>query len=139
MIDSGQMVEGYKFADIVRLWGRERLVHEVIVARELARGIIQEGLRFQSINPKWVKSSAEFRRYPYVGYVAREGGKPAIIRAETLEHLLGVMREAVDPDLRLLSEEFVTKSDFRDWLVHAGRPLPAFWFDEHERIPDRSE
>jgi hypothetical protein len=133
MIDHSQAVESYKFSDIVRLWGRERLVHDVIVARELAKGIIREGLRFQSINPKWLKSSAEFRSYPYIGYVAREGDKPAIIRAETLEHLLQVMREAVDPDLRILSEESVLKADFRKWLVHTGRALPAFWFDANER------
>jgi hypothetical protein len=136
MMDPGQAVESYKFSDIIRLWGRERLVHDVIVARELAKGIIQEGLRFQSINPKWVKASAEFRCYPYVGYVAREGDKPAIIRAETLEHLVHVMREAIDPDLHILSEEFVLKADFRNWLVHTGRNLPAFWFDQSERSPE---
>jgi hypothetical protein len=136
MMDPGQAVESYKFGDIVRLWGRERLLHDVIVARELAKGIISEGLRFQSINPKWLKSSAEFRCYPYIGYVSREGDKPAIIRAETLEHLLQVMREAVDPDLRILSEEFVLKADFRNWLVHTGRVLPAFWFDKDARLPE---
>jgi hypothetical protein len=137
MIDAEQAVESYKFGDIVKLWGRERLAHDVIVARELAKGIIQEGLRFQSINPKWVKSSVEFRCYPYVGYVAREGDKPAIIRAETLEHLLRVLREAIDPDMRILGEEFVTKTDFRNWLVHTGRALPAFWFDGSERSPHK--
>jgi hypothetical protein len=135
--DFSEAVESYKFGDIVRLWGRERLVHEVIVGRELVKGIVQEGLRLQSVHPKWTKSSTEFRCYPYVGYVAREGDKPMIIRAETLEHLLKVMREAIDPDLRFLAEEFMTKTDFRNWLVYTGRTLPVFWFGEGEISPGK--
>lgn len=64
-------IGSFKFGDIVRHWGRERLVHEVIIVRELARGIIREGLRFQSVNPRWTKSSETFRGYPLVGYSAR--------------------------------------------------------------------
>jgi hypothetical protein len=126
-------IESYKYLDISQLWARERLVHEVIVARELARGIVREGLRFQSVNPKFVKAQEVFRGYPYVGYTARPGMKPIILKAESLEHLLAVAREATDPDFRVLSSEFVTKSDFRDWLVHTGRALPAFWFSSNER------
>lgn len=134
--DLGHLVESLKFRDLVTLWARERLMHEVLVAREIARGIICDGLRFQSIDPKWLKSGVAFRGYPYVGYAARAGAKPIIIRAEALEHLLAVMREAADPSSAILSEERVTKADFRDWLVHTGRSFPAFWFDSSERHVD---
>jgi hypothetical protein len=139
MNDFSHAVESYKFRDAVMLWARERLVHEVIVGRELAKGIIRDGLRFQSINPKWLKSSEAFRRYPYIGYVARESDKLVLIRAEALEHLLAADREAVDPELEILSEEFVTKSDFRNWLVRTGMPMPAFWFAANERYVDDDE
>ena len=135
-MDLGAAIESYKFGDIAAHWGRERLVHEVVVSRELARGIVTEGLRFQSGDPKWLKSSEPFRGYPYIGYCARPGDKPIVIRAEALEHLLAVMREAVDPDMRILSKEIVTKNDFRSWLVHTGRPLPRFWFGDEERASD---
>jgi hypothetical protein len=139
MSDGNQVVESYKFRDIVVLWGRERLVHAVIMARELATGIIREGLRFQSVSPQWVKSSLEFRGYPYVGYAARAGDRPAVIRAEALEHLLQATRGAVDPDPCLLDEEFVSRADFHDWLIHTGRALPAFWFDIDERYAEKRE
>lgn len=126
-------IESFKFADVVKRWGRERLVHELIVARELARGIIREGLRFQSVDPKWTKSSTSFRGYPLVGYSARQDLPPILIRAEALEHLLAVEREASDPDSSLLRDEFVTKNDFRNWLVKTGRPMPFFWFGAEER------
>jgi hypothetical protein len=133
MLDS-QIVESYKFWDVVSFWGRERLVHEVIVARELARGIVRDGLRFQSSNPQWLKSSGELKGYPYIGYTAVQGEKPLILRAETLEHLLGVMRETVDPSKIILTNEYVTKTDFRKWLVRTGQSLPVFWFADTERM-----
>ncbi len=52
-------IESFKFADIVKQWARERLVHDVIVGRELARGITREGLRFNSVDPKWTKPGTE--------------------------------------------------------------------------------
>lgn len=115
--------------------GRERLVHEGIIAHELVSGVSREGLRFQSVNPRWIKASATFRGYPLVGYSARQNLPPIIIRAASSlpEHLLAVEREARDPDLILLRDEFVTKDDFRNWLVHAGKPMPAFWFGTEER------
>jgi hypothetical protein len=133
MGDPCHWVDSYKFADVVRLWGRERLVHEVIVARELANGVIRDGLRFQSVNPKWVGSSEPLRRSPYVGYAARDGDRPVIVRSDALAHLLGIVRNAAEPEIRLLGDEFVTRHDFRDWLVHTGRAMPAFWFAPDER------
>lgn len=127
------VVESYKFRDVVKLWGRERLAHDVIVAKDLAVGIVCEGLRFQSVNPKWLSPTESFRGYPYVGYCARQGSQPIVIRADALEHLLRVSRGIVDPDLGTLGEEFVTKIEFRNWLTHTGRALPKFWFDESER------
>ncbi len=129
-----QLVDSYKFRDVVQLWAHERLVHEVTVAQELAKGIIIEGLRFQSVDPKWVKSSASFRGYPYVGYVASESAGSIVIRAAALEHLLVITREAIDPSLPLLSEESVTKNDFKSWLVRTGRTLPQFWFSAEEKM-----
>jgi hypothetical protein len=129
--------ESIKFADLVALWARERLVHEVLVARELAHGIVVEGLRFQSTDPTRLHASEAFRGYPFVGYCAREGAKPVILRADALEHLLAVMRAASDPSTELLADTRVTRLDFRHWLIHTGRPLPAFWFGPEERFSDR--
>jgi hypothetical protein len=126
-------VESFKFADVMRHWARERLVHEVTVGRELARGVIRDGLRFQSVDPHWTKPTVVLRGEPLVGYTARPDLLPVLVCAEALEHLLAVSREAMDPDLRLLGDEYVTKAAFRDWLVHTGRPLPAFWFASTER------
>jgi hypothetical protein len=126
-------VESFKFADIVKHWARERLVHAVIVGRELARGIVREGLRFNSVDPKWAKSTTELRGSPLVGFSARQDTPPILLRAIALEHLLAVEREATDPDLYLLSDEIVSKSDFRVWLVRSGRSFPKFWFGPEER------
>ena len=133
MQDAFIEIESFKFADVTRRWARERLVHEVLVGRELARGIVREGLRFNSVDPKWTKSTTPFRGYPLVGYSARQDLTPIIIRATTLEHLLAVEREATDPNLSLLSNEIVTKNDFRIWLIKTGRPQPKFWFGPEER------
>ncbi len=126
-------VERFKFRDIVQHWGRERLVHDVIVSQELAKGIVREGLRFQSVDPKWTKSTEVLHGYPLIGYSAYQHTPPILIRAEVLEHLLGVERKSTDVDLSLLHSEFVTKNDFRKWLIGTGRVLPRFWFgpDEH--------
>lgn len=125
-------VESFKFMDIVRHWARERLVHEVIVGRELARGVLREGLRFNSGDPKWIKASTAFRGSPLVGFAARQQ-PPIVIRASALEHLRAVEAGTADADPRLLSDEVVTKDDFRTWLVLTGRAYPAFWFGPEER------
>jgi hypothetical protein len=133
METSAVIVESFRFADVVRLWARERLVHEVLVSKELVKGIVAEGLRFQSADPAWVSPNEPFRGYPYVGFVSLAEEKPIVIRASALEHLLSVMRSAIDPSPALLTDEVVTKGDFRQWLVRTGRPLPAFWYGAHER------
>jgi hypothetical protein len=126
-------VESFRFADVVKHWARERLVHEVIVGRELTRGIIREGLRFNSVDPKWTKSNTELRGSPLVGFSPRQDTPPILLRAIALEHLLAVEREAVDPDLYLLGDEIITRNHFRVWLVKTGRSFPKFWFGPEER------
>ena len=132
MTDSYFNVESFKFADVVQLWGRERLTHEVIVARELAKGIIKDGLRFQSVDPKWVDSTESFRGYPLVGYAAKHELPPILLRADALEHLLRIVNKNVEPDLKILDHEFVKKQDFVQWLVHTGQAMPKFWFNEND-------
>ena len=65
-MEPGQLVETYKFWDVVPLWAHERLEDELVIARALARGIVVDGLRFQSIDPRWVKSDRSLSGYPYI-------------------------------------------------------------------------
>ncbi len=132
-MEYSNLVESYKFWDVVTLWAREKLEHEVIVARVLARGIICDALRFQSINPKFLKSDRELQGYPYVGYCACQKEAPVLLRAEALEHLLAVVREAAEPSRLILTEEFIIKSDFRNWIISTKQQLPGFWFSPDER------
>ena len=136
MLESYVEVDSFKFGDIIKHWGRERLVHDVLIFRELARGVVREGLRFQSVDPKWEKPNTEFRGYPLVGYSARQDLPPVMLRAVALEHLLAVARDASEPDPAILHAEFVTKHDFRNWLVHSGKALPAFWYAAEERYKE---
>ena len=133
MTELGHLVESYTFVDVVRLWGRERLVHEVLIARELARGVVDEGLRLQSVNPKHVKSTEVLRGEPLVGFAADGKLSPVLLRAEAFEHLQQVMLEVVDPSFDQLRYESVHKTDFLSWLVRTGRAMPAFWFSPNER------
>jgi hypothetical protein len=129
------MVESYKFWDVVTLWAKERLDHEDIVARALARGVIRDGLLCQSVDMRWVKDNREnmeFRGYPYVGYCAEPEGKMIILRAEALEHLLCI----VTPSKQYLRDEFIFKKDFHDWLEKTDQPLPGFWFSESKRVAE---
>ena len=127
-MDIETQVESYKFWDIVSLWGRESLEHDVIIARKLAKGIIETGLRFQSTNPKWLNSTEELLSYPYIGYtsIAKEG--PIIIKAQVLAHLINVAEEKEDPSKRILTDEAVMKNDFKKWLVRTGQAFPEFWY-----------
>jgi hypothetical protein len=59
-----------------------------------------------------------------------------MLRAVALEHLLAVARDASEPDPAILHAEFVTKHDFRNWLVHTGKALPAFWYAAEERYKE---
>lgn len=133
-MELGHHVESYRFWDVVSLWGRETLQHEILVARVLARGVLRDGLRIQSVDPRWAASGTfELHGAPYVGFVARPGALPVIIRSAALKHLMAVSEEAVDPDPQLLFDEFITKQDFRVWLEQRELPLPTFWFSQGER------
>ena len=124
-------VESFKFWDLVALWARETLEHEDVVARALAGAIVRDGLIANSVDPRWVRSEdgqLELRGSPLVGYSATPGGELMLLRAEALEHLLAVVRTAATPDRNKLLDEFVTKEDFKRWLVWSDQPFPAFWF-----------
>jgi hypothetical protein len=130
-------IDSYKFWDIVELWGRERLVHDIVISRELAAGIIKEGLKFQSTDPCWLKSSEELLSYPYVGYSAVPGEEPIIIKAEVLEHLLAVSRNKKNASKFILRDEVVSRTDFEAWLIRTSQPLPCFWFSNNKKqMPD---
>jgi hypothetical protein len=126
-------IESYKFWDIVTLWAKEQLESEELVARALAKGVVRDGLKLQSIDSQWTKAKAmELKAQPYVGFCAVPGAEMAVLRAEALEHLLGVVRQARRPSRTALKEEFITKDDFRRWLQRTRQQLPAFWFSRGE-------
>ncbi len=132
-MDTKTKVESYKFWDIVKLWGRETLEHDVIIARKLAQGIIKKGLRFQSTNPKWLNSTEELLRYPFIGYTSIAAEGPIIIKAQVLAHLINVAEEKADPSKLILKDEVVLKSDFKQWLVRTGQDFPTFWYGPHKK------
>jgi len=126
-------VESYKFWDVVTLWAKEQLEPEEVVARALAKGVIRDGLRLQSTNAQWAKGkSMELKGQPFVGFTAAPGAELAVLRAEALEHLLGVVRQARRPSRSALKDEFITKDDFRRWLRGTKQALPAFWFSRED-------
>ena len=134
-LSPGQLVESHKFWEVTALWAAERLQPELVVARALARGVIVDGLRFQSADSKWMKADQALNGYPYVGYAAVPQAPPVLLRVEALEHLLAVVRQAAVPAREVLTAEFVRRDDFRAWLDATRQPLPSFWFtgDERER------
>lgn len=124
-----QHVESYRFWDIVAQWAQEQVQHESVVARAMARGVVRDGLRLQSVDARWLNQGTfELRGAPLVGYVAREGCLPIFIRATALTHLRQVVESAAVPDRECLFEEFVTKQDFLTWLAQCKLPVPSFWF-----------
>jgi hypothetical protein len=123
-------VESYRFWDVVTLWARERLEHEEIVARALARAVVCDGLKLQSVDARWLKGNdrgIEFKGYPYVGFCATPGSPMCVLRAEALEHLLAIVRKADTPLRDRLVEEFIVRDDFRAWAKAHDLRLPAFW------------
>jgi hypothetical protein len=129
-MDLGHQVESYRFWDVVTQWARETLQHDHIVARALAKGVVRDGLRVQSVDPKWTnKGTFELRGLPYVGYVAKDGCLPVFIRASALNHLVDVVEHAAIPDAQTLFEECLTKQDFAAWLKQVGINPPLFWFE----------
>jgi hypothetical protein len=128
-MDLGHHVESFRFWDVVAQWSRETLQHELIVARALAKGVIRDGLRLQSVDAAWAKPGTfELRGAPLVGFVARPGSLPVFIRASALRHLTDVVEKATTPEPLLLYEEFITRQDFRAWLAQTGLRAPSFWF-----------
>lgn len=126
-----QLIETYRFPDVVTLWARERLENEAIVACALARAVICDGLRLQSIDERWANSpgrTIEFLGYPYVGYTARPNGSMSILRASALDHLFAIVERGKEPELNKLHEEFIDRNDFHDCLLSVGLPLPRFWY-----------
>ncbi|OIO67128.1 MAG: hypothetical protein CO186_09225 [Zetaproteobacteria bacterium CG_4_9_14_3_um_filter_49_83] len=131
-MEASQLVESYTLPDIIQFWARERMVHEVLVARELAKGVLDEGLRLQSENPKYLNASNVLRRGPFVGY-SKRSSVPVIIRSAVLDHLKLVADSKLDFSVCILRYEFVMRADFKNWLVHTGRQMPEFWYGEAER------
>lgn len=129
----GQLVASYKFWDIAPLWAAERLDNELVVARALARGIIVDGLRFHSVDSSWVKPARSLTGFPYVGYAADAQKPPVLLKAEVLEHLLAVVRQAAVPSRQILKDEFVLREDFAAWIKATRQMLPGFWFGDDER------
>jgi hypothetical protein len=122
-------VESFRFWDVVQQWAKERVEHEYVVARAMARGVLRDGLRVQSVDPRWTNPGTfELRGAPMVGYVAREGVLPVFIRADALTHLRQVVERGAAPDPQCLFEEFVTKQDFGAWIARERLPVPSFWF-----------
>ena len=133
-MDLGHHIESFRFWDIVTQWARETLQHEHIVARALAKGVVRDGLRAQSVDARWASQGTfELRGLPIVGYVAKDGGLPIFIRESALNHLRDVVDTAATPNPQLLFEEFITKQDFKTWLLHAHLHLPTFWFEGREQ------
>jgi hypothetical protein len=127
----GRFVESYRFKDVVRLWARERLESEEIVARALAHAVIRGGLKLQSVDARWVSGSSqtvEFRGQPYVGFCAAPDAPMCILRATALDHLLAIIHRAETPSVHALAEEFIVRDDFEAWCGNANLPLPEFWF-----------
>ena len=130
-------VESYRFWEVVTQWAHDLLQHEHMVARVLAKAVVRDGLRVQSVDPRWLTPGTfELRGTPLVGYVACEGMLPVFIRASALTHLRGIVERAAAPQAEALSEEFVTKQDFHAWLTRRGISLPAFWFEPESRGAD---
>jgi hypothetical protein len=122
-------VESYRFWDVVQLWAQEQLEHEHVIARAMAKGVLRDGLRVQSVDPRWMNPGTfELRGVPLVGYVARDGVLPVFLRASALAHLRQIVERGAQPDAACLVEEFVTKQDFGAWIAREHLPVPSFWF-----------
>jgi hypothetical protein len=122
-------VDSYPFWEVASRWAAERGDEVDLVARAMARGVLREGLRVQSVDARWSKPGTfDLRGAPLVGYVAVEGVLPIFIRSSALAHLRGVVERALVPSAALLGEEFVTKQDFRAWLVQWDMARPSFWY-----------
>jgi hypothetical protein len=123
-------IQSYRFWDVVTQWGLETLRHEHVVARVLAKAVVVDGLRVQSVDPQWESPGTfELRGHPMVGYVAQAGQLPIFIRSAALRHLQDIVSSAAVPNPQMLWEEFVTKQDLGAWLRASGIQPPSFWFE----------
>ena len=52
-----QLLESYKFWDVVSLRAKERLEQKSIIALTLVTGIVRDILRFQSRNQRFIKAA----------------------------------------------------------------------------------
>jgi|GEM_PF-792390 len=133
-MEVGHHIESYRIWDVISQWGRETLQHEIILARVIAKAVIRDGLRVQSVDPRWMtRGTFELHGSPFVGYVARDGALPIFIRSSALKHLIDIVENAATPDRQALFEECVTRQDFKVWLEQAELPLPSFWFSVAEQ------
>ena len=57
-----------------------------------------------------------------------------VLRVEVLEHLLAVVRRAETPSREILSQEFIHRNDFAQWLNDVNQSLPSFWFPESTKV-----
>ena len=129
LLDIRHMIESYKIYDVISQWARETLQHETILARVLAKAVIRGGLRIQSIDPAWRKPGTfELHGTPFVGFVARDGDTPILIRQTALKHLFSVVEQGLEPNPMELMDEYITKQDFKAWLIREKLELPIFWY-----------
>ncbi len=138
-MEVGHHIESYRIWDVISQWGRETLQHEIILARVIAKAVIRDGFRVQSVDPRWMtRGTFELHGSPFVGYVARDGALPIFIRTSALKHLINIVEHAAMPDQQALFDECVTRQDFKVWLEQAEIPLPSFWFSvaEQNRVVD---
>lgn len=134
-MEVSQSVESYRLWEVVTLWARERLEHEIIIARRLATGFVKGGLRIHSKDSRWLSGApgkVELLGYPLVGYSPILGEPPVIIRASALEHLLAVVNSGKEPDAAQLHDEFITKPEFLAWLKKSELKPPHFWYSPAE-------
>ena len=133
-MEVGHHIESYRIWDVISQWGRETLQHEIILARVIAKAVIRDGLRVQSVDPRWkTRGTFELHGAPFVGYVARDGAPPIFIRSAALKHLINIVEHAAMPDQQALFDECITRQDFKAWLEQAELPLPSFWFSVAEQ------
>jgi hypothetical protein len=134
-----QQAASYRFWEVVVQWSRERLENEQVVARALARAVLQDGLRLHSVDPaETTPMTLQLRGAPLVGYVAREGRPPIVIRLTALRHLEAIVGQAAAADPASLSQEFFRKPDLIVWLQRRRIEPPHFWFAPQEPIASPS-
>ena len=67
----GQLLSTYTFWEITARWSADIGEAEDVTARALVSGIVRDGLRFQSVEPRRIAGGEALRGQPYVGYCAQ--------------------------------------------------------------------